>query len=83
MATLNELLRQRKSVLKQLLAEMKTVDGRQEILQRDLRRLINRKNKVPEVGDLSRITAETTALDQSLSVFAGKLKEAARLFTTM
>jgi uncharacterized protein YhaN len=83
MATLNELLRQRKGALKQLLAEMKTLDGRQEVLQRDLRRLINRKNKVPEVGDLTRITTETTALDQAVNTFTAKLKEVGRLFTTL
>jgi type II secretory pathway component PulJ len=83
MATLNELLRQRKGALKQLLSEMKTLDGRQELLQRDLRRLIMRKNKVPEVADLSRILSETTALDQAVTSFANKLKEVSRLFTTM
>jgi hypothetical protein len=42
-----------------------------------------RKNKVPEVADLSRILSETTALDQAVTSFANKLKEVSRLFTTM
>jgi hypothetical protein len=55
MATLAEVSRQRKSQLRQLMVASRKLDSRQESLEREIKRLVNRKKSVPELADAERL----------------------------
>lgn len=67
MATLQDVARQRKAQLKQLMLASRKLDAAQESLEREVKRLINRKGSVPEVADASRIVALAKGVESSLS----------------
>jgi len=55
MATLSELARARRSQLKSLMLASRKLDAAQEKLEREVKRLINRKKSVPEASDAQRL----------------------------
>lgn len=81
MATLNQVIRERRSVLRQLLAKMKTLDSKQEAVQRKIRSLTNLRNRVPETTDLSTLSALTSEIDRALDEFTGAIRDAAKVFS--
>jgi hypothetical protein len=55
MATIAEVARGRRADLRALLKVSRTLDAEQEKVEREVKRLANRKKSVPEVADADRI----------------------------
>ena len=55
MATLAEVARDRKAQLRQLMVASRKLDATQESLEREVKRLLNRKKSVPELADAERL----------------------------
>lgn len=72
MPTLAQIARERKGQLKQLSLMSRKVDAEQEKLEREVKRVINRKQAVPELADAIRLIElarlVVTALDNLLKV---------------
>jgi len=67
MATLNELARGRKAQRKQLLLASRTLDAAQESLEREIKRLVNRKQSVPELSDAQRLVNMAKQVEAALT----------------
>ncbi len=67
MATLAAVARERRNQLRQLLTASKKLDASQEILEREVRRIINRKKAVPELADAERLMVMAQGVNASLS----------------
>jgi len=70
MGSLAEIRADRVRVLKDLRRAEKELDTRIEVLERLLKRLIERKLKLPQMEDLARILDLVTECDQAMSVLA-------------
>lgn len=55
MATLAAVARDRKAQLRQLMVASRKLDATQEALEREVKRLLNRKKSVPELADAERL----------------------------
>lgn len=53
MASLNEIIRERRRFVRQLRSQQKEIDTRVEVVERKLISIISRKRKVPEDDDLA------------------------------
>jgi len=67
MATLASVARERKKTLRLLLSASKKLDAQQEILEREIKRLVNRKKAVPETEDALRLTNLAKGVDGALT----------------
>ena len=67
MATLASIAKQRKSDLRTLLYASKKLDAAQEKLEREIKRLINRKKAVPELADAQRLIALIAGVNTTLN----------------
>lgn len=81
MATLNQVIRERRNVLRQLLSKMKELDGKQEKVQRKIRSLTQLRNRVPETTDLATISQMTSEVDRSLDEFTASIRDASKVFS--
>jgi len=80
MASLNEIIRQRKSALREVDRSLKAVDTIVEKSQRQVKRLRSRKVKVPEMSDLERLVVEASKLDNAVTDYSRMLVDAAKAF---
>lgn len=71
MATLASIGRERKLQLKQLQVASRRLDAKQEILEREVKRLLNRKRAIPEVADAERLAGMALAVEGELVLMAG------------
>lgn len=71
MATLAEVSRQRKTQLRQLLTASRKLDARQESLEREIKRLVNRKKSVPELADAERLIGIAVQVEAEIQNIAG------------
>ena len=69
MASIAEVARLRRADLKLLLKASRKVDAVQEILEREVKRLVNRKNAVPEQADAIRGLEMARSIDDELGNF--------------
>ena len=67
MATLAEIARQRKIQLKQLLLASRKLDAAQETLEREVKRLVTRKQSIPEVSDAQRLIQLSRGVEGALT----------------
>jgi len=67
MATLASIAKQRKSDLRTLLYASKKLDAAQEKLEREIKRLINRKKAVPELADAQRLITLIAGVNTTLN----------------
>lgn len=67
MATLSEIARSRRSDLKAISRWSRALDTAQEKVEREVKRIINRKKAVPEVADASRIINLISDLQATLN----------------
>ena len=67
MATLASIAKQRKSDLRTLLYASKKFDAAQEKLEREIKRLINRKKAVPELADAQRLITLIAGVNTTLN----------------
>lgn len=72
MPTLASVARDRKSQLKSLMIASRRLDADQEKLEREIKRIVNRKKGVPELEDAERLatlaTKTASSLDQMVQV---------------
>jgi len=61
-ATLSAIGRERKAQLRQLRAASRRLDTKQEALEREIRRIIERKRAIPELKDGERLATLATAV---------------------
>jgi len=80
MASLNELIRIRKSALREVDRSLKSLDTLVEKSQRTIKRLRSRKVKVPEVADLERLITEASKMDTSMTDYSKTLSDAVASF---
>lgn len=66
MATLAAVARDRKAQLRQLMVASRKLDATQESLEREVKRLLNRKRSVPELADAERIATMAQNVNGSL-----------------
>lgn len=67
MATLAAVARDRKAQLRQLMVASRKLDATQESLEREVKRLLNRKKSVPELADAERLAVLAQGVNASLS----------------
>lgn len=70
MATLAEIARARRADLRLLLKSSRKLDAAQEKLEREVKRLVNRKNSVPEQADSIRLLEMAKETDNEVAAFA-------------
>lgn len=80
MATLSQIVKDRKSALRQLSQLLKVVDTEVELQQRLIARLRSRKIKLPEVADLQKLTAIAGKMDASFGAYVNGIKSAVVIF---
>jgi len=83
MATLAEIGRARRGDLRKLLKASRTLDAAQESLEREVKRLTTRKNKVPETDDAMRITGLVDEVQSALNAMAQTIGAIASNWTTL
>jgi len=66
MATLAEVVRERRGQLKSLMLASRKLDAAQETLEREVKRLVTRKTSVPEVSDADRLISMAQAINSQL-----------------
>lgn len=81
MATLAELARARKAQLKSLMLASRRLDAAQESLERECKRLINRKNSVPEASDAARLIGLAQGTNKELQNMSALLATLARAWS--
>ncbi len=74
MATLNQIIKDRKLAIRNLQKALRLVDAPQEKIERLLRRLIQRRYKVPEESDLAKVGELANQVVNSMSVFLELLR---------
>lgn len=78
MASLKEIARQRKGDFRALLKSSRELDANQESLEREIKRLVNRKDAVPEAADAERIVALIQGTQQALNAMTTLVEAVAR-----
>lgn len=82
MATLAEVARNRKNALKELQKKSLTLDAKQEIVEREVKRLLVRKRSIPEAADIQRVISQITAVSSALSDMLMKCRDILAMFRT-
>lgn len=80
MATLAEVIKERREAFKEINKSLRSVDSQIEKTQRLIKRLLARKNKVPESTDLSDISSEVRTIDIALDSTVGIIESAGNVF---
>jgi len=81
MATLKEIARARKSDFRLLLKASRSLDAAQEKVEREIKRLVNRKNSVPEAADAERIAQLIDATSDELGSISNLMTKIAQTWT--
>lgn len=82
MATLAAVARERRQQLRQLMVASRKLDAVQESLEREVKRLINRKKAVPELADAERLATMVQAVNGALSSMASVIQSVAQSWGT-
>lgn len=67
MATIASVARERKQQLRELMVASLKLDAAQEKLEREVKRIINRKRSVPEMADAERLTTLAQGVESALA----------------
>ena len=81
MATLAAVARERKEALKRLQKASLKLDYQQEIVEREVKRLLNRKKSIPEAADMQRVLGQIASVAAALNDITGIAKELLSLFS--
>lgn len=73
MASINQVIRERKKVVSNLKRSLKTVDSILELMERRQNSILSRKLKVPELEDLAYLAAKSRELDQALRQYVNQV----------
>lgn len=83
MATLAAVARERKGQLKSLILASRKLDAAQESLEREAKRLVARRQAVPEVADAARLISLAQATSGALDNMIALLESLARAWTSI
>ena len=78
MASLAEIGRERKKQLRDLMIASRKLDAAQEVLEREIKRLVTRKKSVPEISDAQRLTQMAQAVNTALGNMAQVISAVSR-----
>lgn len=73
MASINQVIRERKKVVRGLKQKLRIVDSVLEVMERRQNSILSRKLKVPEVQDLAFLAQQARSLDAALRVYLAQL----------
>lgn len=76
-ATLAQVARARKSQLRLLQQASRKLDAKQEILERECKRLLSRKRSVPELADAERLAQQALGVEGELANMAALIGQLA------
>lgn len=82
MATLAAVARERRQQLRQLMISSRKLDAVQESLEREVKRLINRKKAVPELADAERLGTMVQNVNGALSSMVSVIESVAQSWGT-
>lgn len=82
MATLASVARDRKAQLRQLMVASRRLDAAQEKLEREVKRIINRKKGVPELADAERLTNLAQGVNTGLEAISQVISSVAQSWGT-
>lgn len=80
MATLREIINERKEGIVEIRKALRDVDTQIEKTQRIIQRILNRKKAVPESQDLATIVSGIRLIDQALDSATAVAETAGRIF---
>jgi len=80
MATLAAVARERKNALRNLIERSRKLDAKQEVLEREIIRLKNRKRAIPEVADMARLVTMADGTAAALNELVTAIKAAGDTF---
>lgn len=83
MATLASVARARKGQLKGLMTASRRLDAAQEALEREIKRIVVRKQRVPELEDAQRLIGLQTAVAKELSTMNDILGQLSKAWATV
>lgn len=78
MATVTEIARKRKNELRLVSKHSRTLDAQQEKLEREVRRLMNRKKAVPDLQDAKRLIALLQVIQQVMNTMSALFEDIAQ-----
>jgi len=81
MATLAEISRARKADFRLLLKASRSLDAAQEKVEREIKRLVSRKNSVPEAADADRIAGLISQTADELGSISNLMTKIAQTWT--
>jgi len=82
MATLASVARDRKAQLRQLMVASRRLDAKQEALEREIKRIVNRKKSVPELADAERLATMASAVEAELGNMAAVIQSVSQSWGT-
>ena len=82
MATLAAVARERRQQLRQLMVASRKLDAVQESLEREVKRIINRKRAVPELADAERLGTMAQNVNGALSAMVSVIESVAQSWGT-
>lgn len=74
MASINQVIRERKKFIRLLKTKLKAVDSALEIMERKQNQILSRKSKVPEQEDLRFLAQKARDLESGLRGYLGVLR---------
>ncbi len=83
MATLAAVARERRNQLRQLMVASRKLDATQETLEREVKRLINRKKSVPELADAERLAVLAGNVNSQLSAMVQVVQSVSQAWGTL
>lgn len=83
MANLSEVARVRKASLRQLMLASRRLDAQQERLEREVKRLVNRKRAIPETADADRLAGMAQSVQSALESMATVIQSLANSWGAM
>lgn len=69
MASINQVIRERKKTVRNLKQSLRVVDSKLEVMERRQNSILSRKLKVPELDDLAFLAGKARELDQALRLY--------------
>jgi len=83
MGTINQVKRDRVEAFRQLKRTLKAADTSLEVAERFIERVIGRKNKIPTIDDLEKITNQLRTIDETVNTVVKLVGTLTTLFGAM
>lgn len=72
--TINQLIKERKAMLRMLKKQMRFIDLAQEKSERLINRVVRRRSRVPELGDLKELSTQAGLIAGNLQQYMAMLR---------